>query len=307
MNTQPVDNTVVFAPANPIAQPTVAAANPNRWRIWYVRYFGADPLTLLGSILLFALVMVALFGPLFVRHDPILTTSDVLQPPSGVYWFGTDQFGRDLFSRTISSLRLDFLVAVVGVSGAILIGMTIGALCGYIGGAFDDVVMRVVDIIQSFPLLILAMVLVMLFGPSIRSVIIVTILINIPAYARLIRGETLSKKRLEYMDAARCSGASEFRLLFRHLVPNTLSPLIVQGSLNLAWAVGNVAALSFLGIGIRPPTPDLGLMVSEGSKYLAQGAWWMSIYPGLVLAVTIFSFNLVGDGLQDRFDPRRAG
>jgi peptide/nickel transport system permease protein len=122
----------------------------------------------------------------------------------------------------------------------------------------------------------------------------------------LIRGETLSKKRLEYIDAARCSGATHASILFRHLVPNTLSPLIVQGSLNLAWAVGNVAALSFLGIGIRPPTPDLGLMVSEGTKYLAQGAWWMSIYPGLILAVTIFSFNLVGDGLQDRFDPRRA-
>ena len=155
-------------------------------------------------------------------------------------------------------------------------------------------------------MLILAMVLVMVMGPGIRSVIIVTVLINIPSYARLIRGETLSKKRLEYIDAARCSGASDARILFRHLVPNTLSPLIVQGSMNLAWAVGNVAALSFLGVGIQPPTPDLGLMVSEGTKYTAQGCWWMSVYPGLILAITVFCFNLVGDGLEDRFDPRRA-
>lgn len=307
MSIQPADSSALLA--QPVA--TSPASNPNEalqrsWRSYYHRYFAGDPLTVLGALLLFNLVVVALVGPLFVKHDPVLTTSDILQPPSATYWFGTDNFGRDIFSRTISSLRLDFLVAVVGVSGALLIGLVIGALCGYIGGRFDDIVMRFVDIIQSFPLLILAMMLVMLFGPGIRSVIIVTVLINIPAYARLIRGETLSKKRLEYMDAARCSGASEGRLLFRHLAPNTLSPLIVQGSLNLAWAMGNVAALSFLGVGIRPPTPDLGLMVAEGSRYLAQGAWWMSIYPGLVLALAIFAFNLVGDGLQDRFDPRRS-
>jgi peptide/nickel transport system permease protein len=274
-------------------------------RIYY-RVFGGDPLTLIGSVMLFLLIVLALAGPFLVTHDPIRTTSDVLHAPSAVHWFGTDHFGRDIFSRTISSLQLDFMVALLGVSGAIVVGIAIGALCGYIGGLFDDVVMRVVDIIQSFPLLLLAMVLVLLFGPSVISIIIVTVLINIPSYARLVRGETLSKKYLEYIDAARCSGVSEARILFRHLVPNTLNPIIVQGSLNLAWAVGNIAALSFLGIGIRPPTPDLGVMVSEGAKYLPQGQWWMSVFPGLVLAVTIFSLNLVGDGLQDRLDPRRA-
>jgi peptide/nickel transport system permease protein len=272
----------------------------------YYRVFGGDPLTLIGSVMLALLVLLAVAGPFLVTHDPIRTTSAVLQAPSGEHWFGTDHFGRDIFSRTISSLQLDFMVALLGVSGAILIGTVIGALCGYIGGLFDDVVMRAVDIIQSFPLLLLAMVLVLLLGPSVVSIIIVTVLINIPSYARLIRGETLSKKHLEYIDAARCSGVSEARILFRHLVPNTLNPIIVQGSLNLAWAVGNIAALSFLGIGIRPPTPDLGVMVSEGAKYLPQGHWWMSLFPGLVLALTIFSLNLVGDGLQDRLDPRRA-
>lgn len=276
------------------------------FQYYYVKLFAGDPLTLMGSLMLVILVFTAIFGPFLIRFDPIKTSSEILLPPSDLYWFGTDQFGRDIFSRTVTSLQLDFMIAVIGVSGAVLIGMLIGATCGYIGGRFDDIVMRLIDVIQSFPMLILAMVLVMVMGPGVRSVVVVTVLINIPSYARLIRGETLSKKRLEYIDAARCSGASESRILFRHLVPNTVSPLIVQGSMNLAWAVGNVAALSFLGVGIQPPTPDLGLMVSEGTNYLAQGCWWMSIYPGLVLAITIFCFNLVGDGLQDRFDPRRA-
>ena len=259
-----------------------------------------------GAAVLALLIALALFGSFFVTHDPIKTSSAVLQAPSQAHWFGTDQFGRDILSRTITSLRIDFLVALIGVSGAILIGVVIGALCGYLGGLFDDIVMRAIDIVQSFPLLLLAMVLVLFLGPSVMSVIVVTVLINIPSYARLVRAETLSKKHLEYIEAARCSGVSEARILFRHLVPNTLNPIIVQGSLNLGWAVGNVAALSFLGIGIRPPTPDLGVMVAEGATYLAQGHWWMSLFPGLFLALTIFSLNLVGDGLQDRLDPRRA-
>jgi peptide/nickel transport system permease protein len=305
MNTQPAKQANLLNPVvPPLAEGNTGLKNRMKSRAAYLGETIGDPLAFLGAILLVILVLIALFGPLFVRYDPILTTSNTLQPPSSTYWFGTDHFGRDIYSRTITSLRIDFLVAFLGVSGAILAGSIIGALCGYIGGRFDDIVMRAVDIIQSFPILILAMVLVLVLGPSIRTVAIITVLINIPAYARLIRGETLSKKRLEYIDAARCSGASEARILFRHLVPNTLSPLVVQGSLNLAWAMGNVATLSFLGIGIRPPTPDLGLMVSEGTQYLSQGAWWMSIYPGVMLAVTIFSFNLVGDGLQDRFDPR---
>jgi peptide/nickel transport system permease protein len=271
----------------------------------YQKFFGGDPLAFVGIIMLLVLFLIALLGPILVHYDPIKTSSDVLLPPSEKYWFGTDQYGRDNYSRVINSLQLDFLVSITGVTGAIFIGLILGASCGFVGGRYDDLVMRLVDIIQSFPMLILAMTLVVILGTGVRSVIIVTVLINIPIYARLIRGETLSKKRLEYIDAARCSGCTEARILFRHLVPNILGPLIVQGSLNLAWAMGNIAALSFLGIGINPPTPDLGLMVSEGTKYLAQGSWWMSVYPGLVLALTIFCFNMVGDGLQDRFDPRR--
>jgi peptide/nickel transport system permease protein len=275
-----------------------------RRRIYY-GIFGGDPLGLIGVGILAVLVLVAVFGPVLVTHDPILTSPDTLLPPSSAHWLGTDHFGRDVFSRTVTSLRIDFIVAGVGVFGAILIGSFIGLICGYFGGWFDDLVMRAIDIIQSFPLLLIAMVLVLVMGPGVESIVIVTVLINIPTYARVIRGQALSKKSLEYIDAARCSGASQASILFQHLMPNTVTPIVVHGSLNLAAAVGNVAVLSFLGIGIRPPTPDLGVMVAEGTNYLVQGAWWMSVFPGAVLAATIFSLNLMGDCLEGRLDPRR--
>jgi peptide/nickel transport system permease protein len=167
--------------------------------------------------------------------------------------------------------------------------------------------MRAIDVIQSFPMFILAMGLVAFIGVGVKNVILVTIVINIPVFARLVRGDTLTKKHLEYVDAARCSGCSTTRILIRHLMPNTMGPLIVQGSLNLAWAMLNVAGLSFLGIGINPPTPDLGVMVADGAHHISTGAWWMSLFPGLVLALVVFSFNVLGDGLQDRLDPRRRG
>jgi peptide/nickel transport system permease protein len=275
------------------------------WRAIYRSILGTDPLGAIGVTMLTVLLFLALLGPMLVTHDPILTTPKVLLPPSIEHWLGTDHFGRDVFSRTLTSLRIDFIVAGVGVSGAVFIGSLIGLVCGYVGGWLDDLVMRLVDVIQSFPLILVAMILVLVLGPSVESIVIVTVLINIPLYARVIRGQTLSRKNLEYIDAARCSGASEMSILFRHLLPNTLNPIVVHASLNLAAAVGNVAVLSFLGIGIRPPTPDLGVMVAEGTNYLVQGAWWMSICPGLMLAATIFSLNLLGDALEERLDPRR--
>jgi peptide/nickel transport system permease protein len=288
-------------PASATRQPSARSA----WRRIYYGTFGGDGLGFAGAALLALLIVIAIIGPLLVTHDPLLTTPKTLFPPSAEHWLGTDHFGRDVFSRTVTSLRIDFIVAGVGVAGAVLIGSFIGLVCGYLGGWLDEVVMRFVDIVQSFPLLLIAMVLILVMGPGLESIVVVTVLINIPIYARVIRGEVLSRKTLEYIDAARCSGASEASILFRHLMPNTLSPIIVHGSLNLAAAVGNVAALSFLGVGIRPPTPDLGVMVAEGTNYLIQGAWWMSVGPGLVLAATIFSLNLVGDCLEGCLDPRR--
>lgn len=274
-------------------------------RPWPVLLARRNPTFAGGLALLSIVVLVAAIGPLFVSADPLVTTPNVLRPPSPGAPFGTDQFGRDILSRLVHALRLDLLVAVVSVTGALVVGVLFGACSGYIGGRFDDVFMRAIDVIQSFPLLIMGIGLVAFLGVGLNNVIVVTIIINIPIFARLVRGDILLKKQLEYVDAARFSGCSHTRILVRHLLPNTLGPLIVQGSLNLAWAILNVAALSFLGIGINPPTPDLGVMIADGARHMAQGAWWMSVYPGIGLAFTIFAFNLIGDGLQDQLDPRR--
>ena len=264
-----------------------------------------DPLVTLGFCLLGLIVLIALLGPIIIKTDPLVTTSDVLLSPSANHVLGTDEYGRDLLSRVVHAFRLDLFIAVTAVSGAILFGIIIGSTSGFIGGRLDDILMRIIDVIQSFPMLLLAMGLVAFLGVGIRNVILVTILVNIPVFARLMRGETLSKKYLEYIDAARCSGCSNLRILTHHLIPNTIGPLIIQGSLNLAWAILNVAGLSFLGVGINPPTPELGVMVAEGAKHISRGAWWLSVFPGIALALSVLSFNLLGDGLQDHLDPRR--
>ncbi len=286
--------------ANERMTPAPARQRP-AWRAIYAGVFAGDPLGLAGVAMLAILLTVALLGPLLVTHDPILTTPGTLLPPSAEHWFGTDDFGRDVFSRTLVSLRIDFIVAGVGVTGAILIGSLIGLVCGYRGGWLDDTLMRFVDIIQSFPLILVAMVLVLAIGPSVGSIVVVTVLINIPLYARVIRGQTLAVKHLDYVDAARCSGATELGIMIRHVLPNTLNPIAIHASLNLAAAVGNVAVLSFLGIGIRPPTPDLGSMVAEGAKYMPDG-WWLSLWPALAILLVVLGFNLVGDGLREAFE-----
>ena len=268
-------------------------------------YVGTDPLALIGMLLLVVVVGLAVFGPFITPLDPLETTRNTFSPPSPSNPFGTDQFGRDILSRVMASFQIDLAIALIAVSGALFFGIAIGSVSAYVGGRFDDIVMRVIDVIQTFPMLILAMTIVSFLGSGMINVVIVTIIINIPIFARLVRGDILSKKYLEYVDAARCSGCTGPRILFRHLLPNALGPLIVQGSLNLAWAMLNIAALSFLGIGITPPTPDLGIMIADGANYLSNGAWWMSVFPGIALVLAIFAFNLLGDGLQDRLDPRR--
>lgn len=266
---------------------------------------GGDALTGIGVVLVLMLVLLALFGGTLAPFHPLKPVADTFLPPTGTHWFGTDEFGRDVFSRVLFAFRLDMFIAITAVVGAAVIGLGLGSLAGFIGGIVDDVFMRVVDVIQSFPMLILAMALVAFLGVGVLNVILVTMIVNVAIFARLSRSDILSKKRLEYVDAARCSGASPLRVLFVHLIPNILGPIIVQGTLSLAWAVLNVAALSFLGIGINPPTPELGVMVAEGARYLSDGRWWLSVFPGLALALAVFAFNLMGDAVQDRLDPRR--
>ena len=261
---------------------------------------------MVGLFLVLLVVVLAAIGPLIRPYDPNeVSAGNTLAAPSRDHIFGTDEFGRDVFSRTLTGFRIDIYVALISVAGAFILGTVIGALSGYYGGVFDDTFMRLIDIIQSFPMLILAMGMVAILGVGLANVILVTAAINVPIFARLMRGEILYRKSLDYVDAAICSGNSGLRITFYHLYPNCSGPVIVQATLNLAWAVLNVAALSFLGIGVQPPTPEWGIMVAEGSRYMSAGAWWMSVFPGASIMLSVLAFNMLGDGLQDVLDPRR--
>jgi peptide/nickel transport system permease protein len=272
---------------------------------WLRRFRRSDFPSKVGVVLVIVVLFLAFAGPWLAPTNPLTPSSDLFRAPTWSHLFGTDRFGRDILVRVLNAFRVHVLLAIAAVLGALCVGTTVGAACGYAGGLVDDVFMRVVDVCQCLPMLVMALILVAFMGAGVMTVIIVTAVINAPVFARLARSDILVKKHIEFVDAARCSGCTPTGLVARHLIPNILGPLVVQGSVTLALAVLNVAALSFLGVGINPPTPELGVMVAEGGTYLAQGVWWMSVYPGIALVLAIFAFNLLGDLLQDRLDPRR--
>jgi peptide/nickel transport system permease protein len=264
----------------------------------------ANRLGLLGGVIILVLVFVAAFGPLIAPYDPLeMVLSDQFLPPSKEHWLGTDDFGRDILSRLIHGSRQSLMVGVVSVSIGAVIGMTVGLLAGYFGGAFDMVSQRIIDVMLAFPDLLLALAIVAVLGPSLVNVMIAVGIGSIPLYARLIRGQVLSLKQKEYVESAHASGAKAPRIIFVHILPNSLSPLIVVASLGFAGAVLTGAALSFIGMGAQPPSPEWGAMLSSGRSYLRH-EWWIATFPGIALAVTAFGFNLLGDGLRDALDPR---
>ncbi|MCZ4353077.1 ABC transporter permease [Roseovarius aestuarii] len=255
---------------------------------------------------LFALLMFAtLFGPALAPHDPLATNpSEALIGPSAQYWFGTDQLGRDVFSRVLVATRLDMFIAFGAVLISCVIGSLIGAALGYFGGTLDRVASRFTDVLMAFPLFVLAMAMVAALGNTLMNVIYATAIINLPFYIRLARAEVGVRRNLGYVEAARVGGSGHFRILTVFLLPNIASPVIIQASVNLGWALLNAAGLSFLGMGVRPPTPEWGILVAEGARYIASGQWWMFLFPGLALMLAVFTFNLLGDALRDILDPR---
>lgn len=263
-------------------------------------------LTFVAFGFLFAMVIAALGGPWLAPHDPLMSnTSQALQPPSWQYWFGTDHLGRDIFSRVLVATRLDISLAVSAVSLSLLIGTFAGACAGFYGGWTDRVVSRIVDTIMAFPLFILAMGIVAALGNTVANIIYATAIINLPFYARLARAEVNVRRSAGFVEAARLCGNGDLRLLTVHLIPNILPPMMVQVSLNLGWAILNAAGLSFIGLGVRPPTPEWGIMVAEGATFIVSGEWWLALFPGTALMLAVFCFNLLGDGLRDLVDPRR--
>ncbi len=266
----------------------------------------SNPVTFLAFVLCAGMILIALFGPMLVPHDPLATLSDkALQPPSWDHWFGTDQLGRDVFSRVIVATRLDLLISVSAVAISFVCGAAMGAYAGYWGGWFDKLSGRFLDTIMAFPLFVLAMGIVAAAGNTIQNIVIATAIINLPFYARVARAEVSIRRNAGYVQAARLSGNSESRILLFKILPNTLPPMMVQLSLNMGWAILNAAGLSFIGLGVRPPTAEWGIMVAEGANYIISGEWWLALFPGAALMLAVFTFNLLGDGLRDLVDPQR--
>jgi peptide/nickel transport system permease protein len=295
-------------PAPLRADSTPRPSRPSAWRetVRHVRHVATEnPVTLGAFVLFLVFVVLALFGPWIAPYDPLATdTEAALQPPSVQHWFGTDSLGRDLLSRIIVATQLDFGIAVAAVFASFAVGATLGSFAGYYGGWTDRVVGRIADTIMAFPLFVLAMGIVAALGNTVANIILATAIINLPFYARVARAEVNVRRDAGYVEAARLAGNSSLRTLAFHVFPNILPPMMVQISLNMGWAILNAAGLSFIGLGVRPPQAEWGIMVAEGATYIISGEWWIALFPGAILMLAVFCFNLLGDGLRDMLDPR---
>ena len=265
-----------------------------------------NPVTAIAAAGALLLALLAISAPWLTPYDPIASeVSAALQPPSAAHWFGTDQLGRDVLSRLIVASRLDLTIAVTAVAVSFALGSVVGALCGYAGGRLDNAVGRFVDVLMAFPLFVLAMGIVAALGNTVQNIIIATAIVNFPLYARVARAEANVRRNAGFVQAARLSGNSEMRILLGHILPNIMPIMIVQMSLTMGYAILNAAGLSFIGLGVRPPTAEWGIMVAEGASFMVSGEWWIALFPGLALMIAVFCFNLLGDGLRDIADPQR--
>jgi peptide/nickel transport system permease protein len=267
---------------------------------------GENPVTGLAFGLFLLIAVCAIFGPLVAPHDPLASNTDAAyQPPSAAHWFGTDQLGRDIMSRVIVAARLDLAIAVFSVALVFLLGGVSGAMAGFFGGWTDRIVGRLADTIMAFPLFVLAMGIVAALGNTVTNIVIATAIINFPLYARLARAEANLRRDAGFVQAARLCGNSEMRILLAQILPNVMPIMVVQMSLTMGYAILNAAGLSFIGLGVRPPTAEWGIMVAEGATDMVGGKWWIAFFPGAALMVSVFCFNLLGDGLRDIVDPQR--
>ena len=273
-----------------------------RHSVWILR---GNPLTAIAATGVLLFVLVAIVGPWIVPYDPVASNvSEALLPPSAAHIAGTDQLGRDVFSRLIIAARLDLAIAVSAVGISFAIGAVVGSFCGYAGGRLDRGVGRFVDVMMAFPLFVLAMAMVAALGNRIENIVIATAIINLPFYIRFARAEVNVRRNVGWVEAARACGESHFSVVLRFLLPNILPAMAVQISLNLGWAILNAAGLSFIGLGVKPPTPEWGIMVAEGARFISTGRWWLVAFPGLALMMAVLCFNLLGDGMRDILDPR---
>lgn len=273
------------------------------WRdAW--RSFSKNKGALVGAGIVLFFIFLAFVGPWLAPqgiNDQLLT--DRLKPPSGQYWFGTDDFGRDIFSRIIHGARISLMVGFFSVVGSVVVGSILGIVAGYYGKWIDMIISRIFDIMLAFPSILLAIAVVSVLGPSLQNALIAIAIINIPNFGRLIRSKVLSIKEEEYITSAKAIGMRDIRILFSHILPNSMAPVIVAGTLAIASAIIEAAALGFLGLGAQAPAPEWGKMLADARMYLRNAPWTM-IFPGLAIMLTVVGFNLMGDGLRDALDPK---
>ncbi|HEX4557429.1 MAG TPA: ABC transporter permease [Xanthobacteraceae bacterium] len=267
---------------------------------------GENPVTGLAFGLFVLIALCAILGPSIAPYDPL--ASDIaakLHPPSMRHWFGTDQLGRDILSRVMVATRLDLGIAVFSVALVFALGGLSGVAAGFFGGWTDRIVGRVADTIMAFPLFVLAMGIVAALGNTVTNIVIATAIINYPLYVRVARAEANVRRDAGFVQAARLSGNGEMRIALTQVLPNVMPIMVVQMSLTMGYAILNAAGLSFIGLGVRPPTAEWGIMVAEGASYMVSGEWWIAFFPGGALMLAVFCFNLLGDGLRDIVDPQR--
>jgi ABC-type dipeptide/oligopeptide/nickel transport system permease subunit len=280
-----------------ITLPTLDSGRASRWR-WL-----RNPAVLIGLALIIFWVGGTLIAPLILPYQPLQQNiNDSLQAPGGAHFWGTDKLGRDIFTRVLYGTRISLPAGVIAVIGSLLIGTSIGALAGYIGGLWDELLMRITDVFLAFPTIILAMAVAAALGPSVINAIITIAVVSWPNYARVTRSVVLSVKHNEYVEAARAVGATHRYTLIRTVLPNCIGPLIVLATIDLGNAILIFAGLSFLGLGPAPETPEWGRMIADGIDYADQ--WWVSAFPGLAIFSVVMALNFIGDGLRDALDPR---
>ncbi|MBY0123163.1 ABC transporter permease [Bacillus sp. S/N-304-OC-R1] len=257
-----------------------------------------------GAAIVIIIILLAIFAPLLAPYNPTeIVMSKKLQAPSSDHWLGTDDKGRDILSRLLYGARVSLIVGFLSTILGAFVGILLGLISGYYGRGMDSLIMRICDVILAFPGILLALAIVSVLGASTTNVIIAVAFFAVPTFARIVRGSTLSVKKLEYIDAIKAMGSSDFRILFKHILPNILSPIIVQATLYIASAIITASALSFLGLGTKPPTPEWGSMLAQGRSYLAQ-APHVTLIPGFAILLVVVGFNLFGDGLRDALDPK---
>jgi peptide/nickel transport system permease protein len=275
------------------------AASTSEWQRAWLR-----PGALVGGALLLLQVAGMLFAPWITHFSPTAADPVVsLQPPNWGHLLGTDESGMDVFARVVYATRIDLLIAMAAVVPSLLVGVTLGVLIGFYRGPLPNLTMRLFDFIQSFPVFVLGMALVSILGQEIWNVAIVLVILFIPMFARVMRAEVLSLRERPFISAARCSGATDFGIMFRHIVPNAMTPALVQVSIAIGMAILLTAGLSFIGAGVRMPAPEWGLMVATGAPQMILGVWWVALFPGCAIVLSVLSFGLLGDAIQAYASP----